>query len=48
VPRAQVSSRLLRYPSEVDRAQRASGSSTVWCHCLLGMTLLVVNDAHCP
>jgi hypothetical protein len=26
---------------------RAAGA-TAWCHCLLGMTLQVVNDGRCP
>jgi len=35
------------YPRRVDRLRSGSGSSGLWCRCLLGMTLLVVNDAHC-
>jgi hypothetical protein len=26
----------------------AAAGASAWCRCLLGMTLLVVNDGRCP
>ncbi len=31
----------------MERAEAVSVSDGAWCRCLLAMTLLVVNDAHC-
>jgi len=35
------------YDVPVERAEAVSGSDGAWCRCLLAMTLLAVNDAHC-
>lgn len=35
------------YAVAVERASSVSGSKGTWCRCLLAMTLLAVNDAHC-